>query len=275
MKVLQTFAHKGRELRLDTYENAGSAGAAGGVSEGAPRSEVRAPGAGQFEFSGLRAEWQGETLALSGRVNGSNLAYLYTEVLLKDPEQDRYYGPVMREYVRAARNEGSSGITRPVWDESVDVMVVLRPLLRLVTDGAHYAFCFAFPEGYSSPGYRQGGLYTLADDSQPMRALLGFSGDGSLKRAIAYAGQDRGAGAKVLTPKQDDRFTPFAQVFTPSTAERGWDIETAVTDTLTLGSYPLRVVTERALPGEYLVGILAQDLDGGLFRDYVSTTVAG
>jgi hypothetical protein len=272
MALLQTFVHKGRELRLETHE---TAGASGGISGGAQRPGVRAPGAGHFEFSGLRAEWQGETLALSGRVSGNNLAYLYSEVLLKDPEQDRYYGPLMREYVRAGRNERSSGITRPVWDESVDVMVILRPLLRLVTDGARYAFCFAFPEGYSSPGYRQGGLYTLAGESHPMRALLGFSGDGSLKRAIAYAEQDRGTGAKVLTPKQDDRFTPFAQVFTPSTAESGWDIEAAVTDTLTLGSYPLRVVTERALPGEYLVGVLAQDLDGGLFRDYVSATVAG
>jgi hypothetical protein len=275
MALLQTFVHKGRELRLDTHENAGSAGAAGGVSEGAQRQGVRAPGAGHFEFSGLRAEWQRETLALTGWVSSNNLAYLYTEVLLKDPEQERYYGPVMRDYVRAGRNEGSSGITRPVWDETVDVMVLLRPLLRLVTDGAHHAFCFAFPEGYSSPGYRQGGLYTLAGESHPMRALLGFSGDGSLKRAIAYAEQDRGAGAKVLTPKQDDRFTPFAQVFTPSTAESGWDIEAAVTDTLTLGSYPLRVVTERALPGEYLVGLLAQDLDGGLFREYVPVTLAG
>jgi hypothetical protein len=272
MGLLQTFVHKGRELRLETYERAGTGA---GASGGAQRPGVRAPGAGHFEFSRFRAEWQGETLVLTGRVIGKNLAYLYAEVLLKDPEQDRYYGPVTREYVRAERNEGSSGITRPVWDESVDVRVIMRPLLRLVTDGAHFAFCFAFPEGYSSPGYRQGGLYTLAGEPQPLRALLGFGGDGSLKRAIAYSEQDTRTGATVLTPKQDDRFAPFAQVFAPSIARSGWDITPAVADTLTLGSYPLRVVTEKALPGEYLVGVMAQDLDGGLFREYVPVTLAG
>lgn len=272
MGLLQTYVRNGQGLQLETYEGAS---AAPGASEGAQRPRVNAPGAGHFEFSRFRAEWQGETLVLTGRVSGKNLAYLYTEVLLKDPEEDRYFGPVMREYIRAERNEGSSGITRPVWDESVDVRVIMRPLLRLVTDGARHAFCFAFPEGYSSPGYRQGGLYTLAGDTQPLRALLGFSGDGSLKRAIAYGEHDSRAGAEVLTPKQDDRFAPFAQVFTPSTAENGWDITPALADTLTLGSYPLRVVTERALPGEYLVGVMAQDLDGGLFREYVPAGLAG
>jgi hypothetical protein len=272
MAFSQTFVHKGRELHLDAYEGAG---AANGAPGGAQRPGVRAPGAGYFEFSGLRAEWAGDTVALTGRVTGKKLAYLYTEVLLKDPAEDRYYGPVMRDYIRSERNEGSTGITRPVWDESVEVKVNLRPLLRLATDGAHFAFCFALPEGYSSPGYRQGGIYTLAGDPEPLRALLGFSGDGSLKRAIAYAEHDRSAGAKVLTPKQDDRFAPFVQVFTPSAEPGGWEITSALADTLTLGSWPLRVVIERAMPGDYLVGVVAQDLDGGLFREYVPVTLAG
>jgi hypothetical protein len=134
MGFSQTFVHKGRELHLDAYEGAG---AANGASGGAQRLGVRAPGAGHFEFSGLQAEWAGDTIALTGQVTGKNLAYLYTEVLLKDPAEDRYYGPVMRDYIRSERNEGSTGITRPVWDESVEMKVSLRPLLRLATDGAH------------------------------------------------------------------------------------------------------------------------------------------
>ena len=175
--------------------------------------------------------------------------------------------------MRAERNEGTSGITRPVWGDSVDISVKMRPLLRLLTDGANFAFCFALAEGYSSPGYRQGGLYTPAGDTAPLRALLGFSGDGTLKRAIAYADQDGRSSPKVLTPAQGDRFVPFAQVFTPAAVGRGWDITSAVGDTLTLGSWPLRVVTERALTGDYLVGVLAQDLDGGVFREYVPLSV--
>jgi hypothetical protein len=270
MEVLQTYVHKGRELHVSAHEGAVNGSAA---PDGRQRPVVRAPGAGRFEIGGLRAVWEADALTLTGRVNGHNLAYLYIEVLLKDSQQDRFYGPVVREYIRAECNESSSGITRPVWGDSVDIRVRIRPLLRLLTDGANYAFCFALAEGYSSPGYRQGGLYTPAGAAEPLRALLGFSGDGSLKRAIAYAEQDRRSGPKVLTPGQGDRFTPFSQVFTPSSSESEWDITAAVADTLTLGSWPLRVITERALPGEYLVGVLAQDLDGGFCRKYVPVSL--
>jgi hypothetical protein len=272
MEVLQTYVHNGRELRLGAYKGGANVSA---TAEGAQRQVVRAPGAGSFEFGSLQAEWEGDALILSGQMSGHNLAYLYTVVLLKDAHQDRFYGPVVREYIRAERNEGTSGITRPVWGTSVDIRVRIRPLLRLLTDGANFGFCFAFAEGYSSPGYRQGGLYTPAGETDPLRALLGFSGDGSLKRAIAYAEQDGHTSPKVITPGQGDRFVPFAQVFTPSAAEGGWEITSAVADTLTLGSWPLRVVTERALVGEYLVGVLAQDQDGGFFRKYVPVSVGG
>jgi hypothetical protein len=277
MEVLQTYVHKGRELHLTAYQGTAHQGSANASAapEGTQRPAVLAPGAGHFEFGDLRAEWQEEVLVLTGRVSGHNLAYLYTEVLLKDPGHDRFYGPVTREYIRAERNEGTSGITRPAWGDSVDIKVRIRPLLRLLTDGANYAFCFALAEGYTSPGYRQGGLYTPAGATEPLRALLGFSGDGNLKRAIAYAEQDRRSGPKVLTPGQGDRFVPFAQVFTPLVTEGEWEITSAVADPLTLGSYPLRVVTERAVPGEYLVGVLAQDLDGGLFRHYVAVSLSG
>jgi hypothetical protein len=59
-------------------------------------------------------------------------------------------------------------------------------------------------------------------------------------------------------------------MFTPGAQEGTWEVTPAVADTLILGSYPLRVVSERPLPGDYLVGVVAQDFDGGLFREYVS-----
>jgi hypothetical protein len=269
MEILETYVHKGGELHLSAYK----ADNGGGAHEGAQQPAVRAPGAGHFEFNNLQVERQGEALTLNGRVTGHNLAYLYIEVLLKDAHQDRFYGPVMREYIRAERNEGTSGITRPVWGVSVDFSVRMRPLLRLLTDGANFAFCYALAEGYSSPGYRQGGLYTPAGYTAPLRALLGFSGDGTLKRAIAYADQSGRSSPKVLAPAQGDRFAPFAQMFTPVAAEEEWEITSVIGDTLTLGSWPLRVVTESALPGEYLVGVLAQDLDGGVSRKYVPLSV--
>ncbi len=266
MRVVQTYIHASRELHLHAYES--PVLAAGAASEGEARTGRRAPGAGSLEFEALTVDRQRDALTLTTRVRGTNLGYLYAELLLKDKASDVFYGPVCREYIRAERNEGSSGITRPVWGEDVAVSARLRPTLRLLTDGAELSFCCPLPEGYSSPGYRQGGLYTLAGEQEPLRALLGFSSEGVLKRAIAYPEHDRRGGARVLTPSQGDRFVPFCQVLSMSDTSDGWRVTTALADTLTLGSWPLRVVTERALPGDYLVGVVAQDLDGGFHRQY-------
>ena len=269
--VIHAYAYRGGELRLHAYEGAGGATAAGEQS-----LRVRAPGVGDFEFGPVEVEWQGEILEIATQVSGKNLAYLYTELLLKDEERDAYYGPVSREFVRAQTNKSVGGISHPEWGDVVEVSALLRPALRLLTNGADFSFCFALPEGYSSQGYRQGGLYTLAGETVPLRALLGFSDEGALTRAVAHRENERRtgargrAGAKVLTPSENDRFAPFAQVLTPSGAGGGWDIGAALGDTLTLGSLSLRVVTEKALPGEYLVGVIAQDFDGGLQRKYTS-----
>ena len=70
---------------------------------------MRAPGAGHFEFERLQAEWQGEAFTLTGRVNGHNLAYLYTEVLLKDTHQR----PVLRpRYARVCEGRAQRGYQR-------------------------------------------------------------------------------------------------------------------------------------------------------------------
>jgi len=276
MGIEQTYLHKGRELNLYGYQDPG-----GVDPDQVPvRSGAKAPGAGEFEFDVLGVAWQQDVLALSTKVKCHNLAYLYAELLIKDPQRDVYYGPVSREYIRAQDNESSSGITRPVWGDEVEVNARLRPLLRLLTNGAEFSLCCPLPEGYSSPGFRQGGLYTLAGDAEPLRALLGFSGEGALRRAIAYRRHERRtgararAGARVLTPSQDDSFAPFIQAFTASKAG-GWDINTALGDTLTMGSWPLRMVTDTALPGEYLAGVIAQDLDGGTERKYVPVRLGG
>ncbi len=264
MAMLDTYMHKGKGLHVSALEGAVTGN---GASEGLHAGDDNPSGVGSLSIDDLRVEPDGEALIVTARVTGPDLAYLYAEVLVKDSAQDRYYGPVTREYIRAERNEGSSGITRPDWDDPVDVRVRTRPLLRLVTDGANQAFCFAFPEGYSSPGYRQGGLYTVAGETKPLRALLGFSADGALRRAIGYPEGDRRAG-KVLTPGQGDRFAPFVQLFNPD-ATGGFSITSAVADTLTLGSWPLRVLTDSLFAGDYLVGITAQAQDGGLRRGYV------
>ena len=156
MEVFQTFEHNGKVLQLITYEPESS--------KPAKVSTLRAPGAGKLEIGNLNLS---DEFTLTAQISGKNIAYIYTEILLKDRGLDQFYGPVAREHVPADRNKETRGISRPDWDETVKLAVRLRPSLRLLTDGVDSAFCFAAPEGYGTSDYRLGGLYTPADGAVP------------------------------------------------------------------------------------------------------------
>jgi hypothetical protein len=266
MEMLQTYEHGGAVLQLASYEPE------------APRPvravSLRAPGAGNFEVTELELAEGEEGLTLTAQVSGRNIAYIYTELLLKDKSLERFYGPVAREHLQADRNSETGGLSRPVWDDPIDVRVRLRRSLRLLSDGVGSAFCFSAPERYGSLDYRLSGLYTPVGGAASLRVVLVFGGDGEIKRISAYEGQGRRFAPRALSPKQGDRFAPFVQVLTPPVADGDWGVATAVSNLLTFGDQPLRVVTGPSVPGHYLAGLLIQDLDGGLVRKYVPLAIS-
>ena len=76
-----------------------------------------------------------------------------------------------------------------------------------------------------------------------------------------------------MTPKAGDQFTPLVQILTPPAGSGDWDVATALSTTLTFRDRLLSVVTGPPMLGEYLAGLLIQDLDGGLTRGYVPLTI--
>jgi hypothetical protein len=234
---------------------------------------LRAPGAGRFEISRLALSAGGQEPTLTARIGGRNIAYIYTEVLLKDDGLDRAYGPVVREHILADRNKETGGISHPVWDDPVDVAIGLRPSLRVLTDGADSAFCFSVPAGYGDSDHRLEGLYAPAHGTAPLRAVLTFDSSGETKSLLVRKERGKLSTPRAVAPTEGDRFTPFAQVLTPSAEGGAWETQTALSTPLTFRDRPLRVVTETPLPGQYLVGLLVQDLDGGFTRKYVPLTI--
>jgi hypothetical protein len=265
MTVFQTFDYNGKVLQLVTYEHESP--------KSTKTSALRAPGAGKFEIGQINLS---DDFTLTAQITGKNIAYIYTEILLKDKSLDQFYGPVAREYIHADRDKETGGVSHPDWDDTNNLAVTLRPSLRLLTDGVDSAFAFATPEGYENPDYRLDGLYTPADGVTPRRARITFDNGGKIKNILAYKEQGRRSTPHPLTPKQDDQFAPFVQVLTPPAraAENGkWDVTTALSNPLTFRDQSLRMVTESPMSAEYLLGILVQDLDGKLARKYVPLTI--
>jgi hypothetical protein len=231
-------------------------------------NSLQTPGAGRFTIEELGVSAQGRGARLTGRLSGGNIAYIYYEVLRKDPDGDRYYGPVVREHVKADRDSETGGVVRPRWSDPIDIALELSPNMRLLTDGTSTAFCFAVPTGYDTRGYRVEGRYLPAGEADPIRAECVFSDSGVVARFQVRGGEGRPAAPRAFFPKRGDQFTPVAQVLTRSKdGEDSWSTEVLPTP-LTFGEEPLSVVLEGLSPGDYLAGIIAQDLDGALTRRY-------
>jgi len=265
MAVIQTFEHNGRVLQISTYETS---------SKPEKVLSRRAPGAGNFEIGQINLSVEkisaGEELTLSAQVSGKNIAYIYTEILLKDKDLNQFYGPVAREYIRADRNKESRGIIRPDWDENLNLSVTLRPRLNLLTDGVDSAFAFLIPEGYDSANRRLDGTYTTADRAAQHRARITFDSNGEIKDILDFKEQGKRSLPHALTPKLGDQFTPFAPIFTPPADEnQKWQGTTGLSTPLTFREQPLRLITEMPIPTEYLVGLVIQDLDSTFTRKYV------
>ena len=265
MEVLQTFEHNGKLLQIAAYESESP--------KPAKTSSIRVPGAGEFEIGQVNLA---DDFTLTAQVTGKNIAYIYTEILLKDKNLDQFYGPVSRVYIQADRDKEIGGINHPDWEDDINLAVTIRPSLHLLTDGVDSAFCFSIPEAYENPNYQLDGLYTPVDGAAPRRARITFDSNGKTKEILAYKEQGRIATPHTLTPNQDDQFAPFVQILTPTAraAEDGkWDVTTALSNPLTFRDQPLCIVAETPMPAEYLVGILIQDLDGGFSRKYVPLTI--
>lgn len=259
MTILKTFEHKGRALKLATYDSPAK-------PEKKP-SARRAPGAGKFEIEQLNLS---DDLTLTAQISGKNIAYIFVEILMKDGDQ--FYGPVLREFVPADLDNGTGGVKRPDWSDPISLSIPLRPSLTLLTDGVDSAFAFALPEGYGVPGCRIDGQYTSTEAQS--RARITFDGTPRIKEILAFKQQRSKSTPHALTPTPGSAFAPFVHVFTPPTDEDGkWEMATVLSTPLTFGEQPFCLEKESLIPGEYLAGILIQDLDGGMTRKYVPMVV--
>lgn len=261
----RAFEHRGMVLRITGRELERS-------RPGDPRrpSSVRAPGAGRVEIERLTLAHADRGIELSGRVNGRLVAYIYAEMLLEDAAAGFLFGPVVREHVRAARHREVRGVMRPEWDDPVDLTVTLSSSLHVVTDGSDSAFCFSTPEGYESSHRRLEGLYTPAGSKASLRAVLTYDVSGEVRGVAAYRPRGRVSMPRALSLKEGDCFIPMVQILEPSSDGAGWAVADAFSTRLTIRERPLRVLREPLLPGDYVAGLVVQDLDGGLTRVYVS-----
>jgi hypothetical protein len=220
----------------------------------------------------------GDALTLSAQVGGPDVALVYLELLLRDPHRNQYYGPVCREPIEAQKTKPSGGLQVPNWSETPVVQATIEPFLRLLTDGQVWTFGFLEPQAPQSPTtgiiYTQEVLYRPVRGRRKGRAQISFDATGEAKSVLVSSDLAGGAAPRPVNPRRGDRFTPLLRCYRP--VEAGLVTHKAFVQGSAIKWHGrLQWQAAPLIPGTYLVGLVAEDLDGQLHRRYAELVVAG
>jgi len=273
MDTLCKFSYLGRELEISAVEEEWPMAAAPGPREAAPGQAGVTLGPITLSAGTIAAA---DTLTLSAQVGGPDVVRVYLELLLRDPQMERYYGPVYREPITAPRTQQVGGVDVPDWRELHEAQVTIRPRLRLLTDGREWALGFVRPRVQETrpaaeTGYAVEALYQAAWSFRQHRAQLSFSGTGAVKDALVYRelGGRVGAAPRPVNPRRGDRFTPLLRLYRPASEAGAVEEKAVVRGNMLKWREGLRWEDAPLFPGAYLAGLVAEDLDGQLHRRYV------
>jgi len=268
MDSMRTFDVNGKALTIASNQQETSIPAA---SEETPTA---APGAGKFMINSLQLASDkiapGASLDLSAQISGENTGFIYSELLFHDPQLGQYYGPLVKEVVLSENSSEVEGVLMPAWNSPITINLSITPTLRILTSGLDAAFAFFEPEGYGKQAYLLEGLYTRAGSDHARRAMLKFDSSGEFINALVFKEGLGHSTPRALTLKPGDQFSPYVQLVKNTGDENLpiWQLTRGQSNTLTCGETAFRWVSADLLPGDYLLGLLVQDLDGEQTRQY-------
>lgn len=210
----------------------------------------------------------GEPVTLQSEVVGDRLGFVFTfigrilpdEELLVIEDEDYMFADDTREV---------NGVQYPAWpDGAVSLEWEWEPIIFAINDGANSVRALIGPEEYDNdvPTYAANAKYIPADGSPAIRARLFFR-DSTLTRIIGYNGTGANGGVREITPQTGDQFTIIESGFNLS-QDATEDKFERDSGTLVYNDQPFTIEQIPAPAGSYVVGFIAEDLDGNRSESY-------
>lgn len=166
----------------------------------------------------------------------------------------------------------------PDWGDEAQLTLVVdwEPLVWTLSDGETDVIAAAEAEIYGEASadtfYQVWGSYQKARSQQKHDAFLRFDANGVLGGAFIFTSSEEASAPRQIIPQPGDRFT----------VEEEWlefdqnpDGEYAYYEggTVTYGEDGFRMVANEAYTGDYSLGIIVEDHDGGRYEEYIDVTV--
>ncbi|MBK9234115.1 MAG: hypothetical protein IPO15_25565 [Anaerolineae bacterium] len=212
----------------------------------------------------------GRPINLQTTISGRNLGFVYHFIGRTLPEEQAILIEDIA-YVQAADTQEIDGVAYPAWPaEDVAVDLDWEPVLFSISDGVAAVPALLMPAAYGdTPTYAVEGIYRFADGSSERFARISFR-DGRLTQVLGYPRLSNLGAPRIITPARGDTFTVLQQMRkVASTAMDPFDAGseqgstfTREGGTLTFGDTAWTVVERPAPAGSYVIGVIAEDLDG-------------
>ena len=240
---------------------------------------VAAPGAGQISLGSVELSASvaapGQPVLMSSVVRGENIGQIYFFAGYQDSQANSIY-VADTDFLTSPDTREVSGVYYPDWGEGdFNLEFEWEPLMFALDDGQNTVEVLLTPQSYGAAAedavYTVDGTYTYADGEQ--RAARLYLSNGELRNVYGFTGDAQtGAPAEIL-PQPGDRFTVTETWYDLNSAGRLATPATQDGGTITFGSEPVTWKLLDAAAGNYVIGFIAEDLDGNRTDSYTQVTV--
>ena len=241
---------------------------------------TRAPGTGNITLSPVQKDKDEvairDTVLLSTNVSGDNIGYIYFFTGYFDRNSNSI-AILDRDYLEAPGTREANGVYYPDWGEGdFKLEFEWEPIVYAITDGQTPAEAALMPQTYGASYedtiYTVDGVYTYQDGEQ--RQARAYFRDGLLRQVFAFTQEGDLAGApREITATAGDKFTPN-ETWLESGGQGGTQLVTEPGETLTFRvDNPFEWEELDAAAGEYVVGFIAEDMEGNTTEAFTTVTV--
>ncbi len=263
------------------YHYTGRAFQAGAQQPVVPPSgaTVTAPGLGAFTMSAVQASATtaapGRPILLSADLAGSNIGHVMLFAGYLDRAANSLY-VADTDYLESADTRQVDGVYYPVWPtDGFTLEFEWEPIVYYLSDGVDAVPALLTPASYGATDelavYTVDGVYTYAS-GESLRARL-YLQDGLLRKVYGFVGDAAASAPREIYPHKGDRFTVYERWL--DLDQQGRVIKQSAQEggTLTFGDKMFTWVELDAAAGDYVVGFMAEDLDGNKQQSFVQVTV--
>ncbi|MGB0383449.1 MAG: clostripain-related cysteine peptidase [Ardenticatenaceae bacterium] len=245
-------------------------------------AEIQAPGASQIEITPLTLSSEfimiDEPLIVQTEVSGEQVANIFLFVGYYDEESDSIL-VIDIDYLEAPTTKEVNGVVYPDWEAEgnpIEIEFEWEPTLYTISDGVTSELALLYPEEYGVSAedtiYSTEGIYTFANSGEQRFAQIFFNGEGQMLEIYGFAGEDGTGAPREITPLPGDEFTILEEWLSLSEEEE----EDAAYEggTLVFGEQEWGWEAESGPIGEYVIGVMAENFDGGSYEEYEIVSVA-